>query len=113
MKYIPKQGDIVWIDFNPQSGHEQKGRRPALILWNNTMLKKIPGMSLVCAISHTDNNFPLHVKLDSESKNTDGYVLCEQNRVLDLTARNVEYKDRVSKKVLDQVIDILIAQIER
>lgn len=112
MSYIPKQGDIVWLDFNPQSGHEQKGRRPALIVWNDDMLKRIPGMSMVCAISHTDNNFPLHVKLDKESKNTDGYILCEQNRVLDLKARKVRYKDKVSKEILKQVVDILIAQIE-
>lgn len=112
MKYKPKQGDIVWIDFNPQSGHEKKGRRPALIVWNDEMLKRIPGMSQVCAISNTDNGFPLHVRLDETSNNTTGYVMCEQNRVLDLDARNIEYKDSVSKQVLKQVIDILIAEIE-
>ena len=113
MKYIPSQGDIVWLDFNPQAAHEQKGRRPALIVWNDKLLKRIPGMSQVCAISHTSNGFPLHVKLDEESLNTDGYVLCEQKRVLDLNARNAEYKDRVSDKVLNEVINILIASIEK
>jgi len=113
MNYKPKQGDIVWIDFNPQSGHEQKGRRPALIVWNDEMLRRIPGMSQVCAISHTDNGYPLHIKLDSESTNTDGYILCEQNRVLDLNARNVEYKDHVSIDVLDKVLEILYAMISR
>lgn len=112
MSYKLKQGDIVWIDFNPQIGHEQKGRRPALIVWNNEMLKRIPGMSQVCAISNTDNGFPLHIKLDEVSKNTTGYVMCEQTRVLDLQTRNVEYKDHVSKQVLKQVIDILMAEIE-
>lgn len=113
MKYKPKQGDIVWLDFNPQSGHEQSRRRPALIVWNNDMLNKIPGLSQVCAISTTDNGFPLHVPLDNKSKNTTGFVLCEQNRVLDLNARNASYKDKVSNDVLNKVIDILIAEIEK
>ena len=113
MSYTPKQGDIIWVDFNPQSGREQKGRRPALVVWNNEMIKRIPGLCQVCAISHTDNGFPLHVKLDSVSKNTDGFVFCEQHKVLDLNARNAEFKDKVSNEVLDKVINILIASIEK
>ncbi|MDO4199133.1 MAG: type II toxin-antitoxin system PemK/MazF family toxin [Erysipelotrichaceae bacterium] len=106
------QGDIIWLDFDPQTGHEQKGRRPALIVWNDTMLKKIPGMALVCAVSTTDNGFPLHIKLDDTSKNTKGYILCEQSRVVDLNARNAKLKDKVSEKVLNEVKEILIAEIE-
>lgn len=110
-KYIPKQGDIVWLDFNPQSGHEQSGRRPALIVWNNEMLKRVSGFAQVCAISNTDNGFPLHVKIDGASK-TSGFIFCEQNKVLDLNARNVEFKDRVTNDVLEQVINILYSSIE-
>ena len=112
MAYQPRSGDIIWIDFNPQAGHEQRGRRPALVVWGDGMLKRIPMMSQVCAISNTDNKFPLHVSLDDESKDTTGFVLCEQNRVLDLEARNAEYKDRVSNAVLLKVKGILKAMLD-
>ncbi len=112
MAYQPKSGDIIWVDFNPQAGHEQSGRRPALVVWGNDALEMIPMMSLVCAISNTDNGFPLHVALDSESTDTIGFVLCEQNRVFDLEARNAAYKDIVSPQVLKKVKDILRALLD-
>lgn len=112
MNFQPKSGDIIWIDLDPQKGHEQSGRRPVLVVWGNSALKRIPGLAQVCAISNTDNGFPLHVALDDESKNTTGFVLCEQNKVLDLVARNAEYKDCVSDKVLQQVKNILKAMLD-
>ena len=112
MAYQPKSGDIIWIDFDPQAGHEQKGRRPALVVWGDDALRRIPMMAQVCAISNTDNHYPLHVSLENACKNTTGFVLCEQNRVLDLEARNAEYKDTVSKEVLEQVKGILKALLD-
>ncbi len=112
MAYQPKSGDIIWVDFNPQTGHEQRGRRPALVVWGNDALEMIPMMAQVCAISNTDNGFPLHVPLDSASENTTGFVLCEQSKVFDLRARNAVYKDRVSPEVLDRVKGILKALLD-
>lgn len=112
MPYQPKSGDIIWIDFDPQSGHEQKGRRPALVVWGDDALSLIPMMSMVCAISNTDNGFPLHVPLDAKSKDTTGFILCEQSRVLDLASRNAEYKDRASSDVLNRVKGILKALLD-
>ena len=112
MNYQPKSGDIIWIDLDPQSGHEQKGRRPALVVWGNAALKHVPGLAQLCAISNTDNGFPLHIALDSESADTTGFVFCEQNKVLDLNAGNAEYKDHVSEKVLRQVKNILKAMLD-
>ena len=104
MAYQPKSGDIIWVDFNPQTGHEQRGRRPALVVWGNDALEMIPMMA--------QDGFPLHVPLDSASKNTTGFVLCEQNRVFDLEARNAAYKDRASPEVLDKVKGILKALLD-
>ena len=112
MAYQPTSGDIVWLDFDPQSGHEQRGRRPALVVWGDDALELIPMMSQVCAISHTDNGFPLHISLAGECGNTDGFVLCEQNRVLDLEARNAAYKDHVSDALLERVKDVLRALLD-
>lgn len=112
MAYQPKSGDIIWVDFDPQSGHEQRGRRPALVVWGDDALSLIPMMSQVCAISHMDNGFPLHISLCGACANTDGFVLCEQNRVFDLAARNAEYKDHVSDEVLEKVKNILKALLD-
>lgn len=110
--YQPKQGDIVWISLNPQAGHEQAGRRPALIVWGNDALKHVPGLAQVCPISNTDNGFPLHVPLDEGSSCTTGFVLCEQSKVLDLRERKAEYKDCVSQEVLLEVCSILKAMLD-
>ncbi len=112
MYYQPRSGDIIWLDFDPQSGHEQKGRRPALVVWGDQALAHMPGMAQVCAISNTDNGFPLHIKLDEISENTTGFVFCEQNKVLDLRARNSEFKDVVSEEVLTRVKNILRAMLD-
>ena len=58
MAYIPNQGDIVYMDFDPQAGHEQKGRRTALVVSNYTY-NKVTKMALVCPITNTDRKFPL------------------------------------------------------
>ena len=112
MSYQPKSGDIIWLDFDPQAGHEQKGRRPALVVWGNDTLDLIPNMAQVCAISNTDNNFPLHLPLKGAAKNTAGFVLCEQNRVVDLIARNAEYKDKVSDELLQRIKNVLKALLD-
>ena len=112
MAYQPKSGDIIWVDFNPQSGHEQRGRRPALVVWGDDALRMIPMMAQVCAISNTDNGFPLHVPLASEDGSTTGFVFCEQNRVFDLEARNAEYKGRATLEVMTRVKGILKALLD-
>ena len=112
MAYQPKSGDIIWMDFDPQKGHEQRGRRPALVVWGNDALELIPMMSQVCAISNTDNGFPLHVPLAGACAETSGFVLCEQSRVFDLEVRNAEFKDHVSDELLERVKNVLRALLD-
>lgn len=73
MVTIFEQGDIIYMDFDPQSGHEQKGRRLALVVSNN-LFNRISSLTMVCPITHTDRGHPLHVRLDSRTK-TDGVIL--------------------------------------
>jgi len=102
-----KQGDIIWIDFDPQSGHEQKGRRPALVVSNNNFNKLTSNkMIMICPITNTNKTFPLHVELDSNNKAT-GVVMCEQVKVLDIQSRNYKKFDELSEELLDEVIDIV------
>ena len=105
-----KQGDIIWLDFDPQAGHEQKGRRPALVLSNDS-LNKYSIFALACPITNTDKGHPFHVKLDNRTKIT-GVVLCDQARMSDINARKFEFIERIPGDILLEVLDILSGFIE-
>ena len=83
-----KQGDIIKLSFNPQAGHEQAGYRPAVVVSNNFFNQKT-SMTIVCPITNTNNQFPLHIPLDERVKTT-GVILCEQVKALDLKARSYQ-----------------------
>ena len=91
-------------------GHEQAGYRPALVVSNNTFNTRT-AFVIVCPITNTIRDFPLHVNLDSRTKTT-GCVLCEQPKVVDLNARKFQFVESVPTDILQNVIDILFAEIE-
>ena len=105
-----KQGAILWLDFDPQSGHEQIGRRPALVVSNNTF-NSFSSLTMVCPITNRRKNYPFHVKLDKRTK-TSGVVLCDQARILDIKIRNYEYIESIPDDILAEVIDIISGFIE-
>lgn len=105
-----KQGDIVKVSFNPQQGHEQAGYRPALVISNDDFIANAK-LAIVCPITNTRNNFPLHIPLPNDL-NTTGVVLCEHVRTLDLNARQHTYVESVPTDFLQQVLDIVSAEIE-
>jgi len=106
-----KQGDIIWLDFDPQIGHEQKGRRPALVISNETF-NNFSKMAIVCPITNVDKKHPFHVKLNEQTKTT-GVVLCDQARTLDINARNYKFIEKIQEKILLEIIDITFGFIER
>lgn len=110
MEYIPEQGDIILIDFNPQAGHEQQGRRPAYVISNYTF-NKFTKMAIVCPITNTNRNFPLHVPLDERTKTT-GVIMCEQAKSLDFVARRCSFLEKSPQDILDEVKDIFAGFIE-
>ena len=110
MSYIPKQGDIVFLDFDPQAGHEQKGRRPALIV-SNTQFHGRTNLAIVCPITNTKRPFPLHVALDERSVTT-GVILCEQIKSLDLKARNAEFREILPCDVLQDVLERVFLSVD-
>ena len=110
MTYTPEHGDIIYLDFDPQADHEQKGKRPALVVSNKTY-NKFTNIALVCPITNKERNFPLHVELDNRSFTT-GVIMCEQVKALDIFARNVSFKEKVPKDILEEVVDILIGFVE-
>jgi mRNA interferase MazF len=105
-----KQGDIIWLEFSPQAGHEQKGWRPALVLSNDS-LNKYSIFALACPITNTDKKHPFHVKLDDRTKTT-GVILCDQARMSDINARRYEFIEKIPNDILLEVLDILKGFIE-
>lgn len=104
------QGDIIKVNFNPQAGHEPAGYRPALVISNNFFTQKT-NLTIVCPITNTNNQFPLHIPLDSRTKTT-GVILCEHVRALDLQARSYKVIEPLPKELVKKVINVVFAQIE-
>lgn len=110
MSYIPNQGDIIYLDFDPQAGHEQKGRRSGLVVSNNTY-NKFTKMAMVCPITNTNRGIPLHIELDERTKTT-GVIMCEQVKALDIIKRNASFVEQVPDDIILEAIDIVIGFVE-
>ena len=108
-KYIPNQGDIVVLNFDPQSGHEQKGRRPAIIVSNKTFNQHL-GLAFACPITNTKRDFPFHVKVESD--NITGYIMCEQLKSIDYNARKIKFIEKVNQNIINKVLGIIDSIIQ-
>ena len=104
VEYIPDIGDLVILTFDPQSGHEQKGRRPALIV-SNKVFNKALGLAFACPITNTKRDFPFHVEV--KSKKLTGFIMVEQCKSIDYKTRKVKFVEKVDKETLDEVLAIL------
>jgi mRNA interferase MazF len=107
--YVPRQGDFVTLDFDPQSGHEQKGRRPALVV-SKEAFNRATGMAMCCPVTNTDRCVPFHVPVSVRTSLT-GFVMCEQVKSLDYRARNVRMIERSPRDLLDEVLAIIDASV--
>jgi len=108
-RYVPKQGDFVVVSFDPQSGHEQKGRRPALVV-SKTLFNRHTGMAMVCPITNTERSSPFHVPVPANSSLT-GHVMVEQIKSIDSVSRKVKFVEKSPQEILDEVLSILDACI--
>ena len=100
--YYPKQGDIVFLDFSRQSGHEQAGRRPGVVISNEQFFIKTKFV-VVCPITNSSNRFPLHIPLDDRTKTT-GVILTEHMKCLDVISRNIQFVEQIPKDLLEKVL---------
>ena len=108
--YIPRRGDIVWLTFNPQAGHEKAGRRPAFVVSPYSYNKKV-GLFLVCPITSQIKNYPFEVRISSKS-GINGVVLADQIKNLDWKERQAEFVESAEKDVIDAVSARLLPLIE-
>lgn len=101
-KYCPKRGDIVWLNFNPQAGHEQMGRRPALVLSPFEYNLKT-SLAIFCPITSKEKGYPFEVLI--KGKNIKGAVLSDQIKNLDWTIRKAEFIEEIDKLALKEIED--------
>ncbi len=85
MAYVPSRGDVVWLTFNPQSGHEQAGRRPAVVLSPRAYNAKV-GLAIFCPVTSKVKGYPFEVALP-EGFAVQGVILADQVKSLDWRAR--------------------------
>ena len=109
VKYIPEQGDIVALSFDPQSGHEQKDRRPAIIISNKVFNQHL-GLAFACPITNTKRDFPFHIKVESE--NITGFVMAEQLKSIDYNSRNIKFIEKADQKTVNKILGIIDSIIQ-
>lgn len=100
--YCPKRGDVVWLSFTPQSGHEQAGHRPALTLSPESYNRKA-GLALFCPITSRAKGYPFEVALPDGLK-TSGVVLSDQVKSLDWRARRADFACALPPETLAEVL---------
>ena len=110
MAYIPDRGDIVWLTFNPQAGHEQAGRRPALVLSPAAYNGKV-GLAILCPITSQIKGYPFEVLLPDGLK-ISGAILSDQVKSLDWKIRQAEFICKLTSDALDEVLQKLNALIK-
>ena len=101
-RYIPERGDVVWLQFDPQAGHEQAGKRPALVLSPAAYNGRV-GLALLCPITSQRKGYPFEVPLPAGLR-VQGVVLADQVKSLDWRFRHAERVESVPHAVLDETV---------
>ncbi|HUV91327.1 MAG TPA: endoribonuclease MazF [Anaerolineae bacterium] len=103
--YIPRRGDVVWITLNPQAGHEQAGRRPAVVLSPAAYNGKV-GLAILCPITNQIKGYPFEV-LIPPGMAVSGAILADQVKSLDWRARNAEWICTLPGEMVNEVLQKL------
>ncbi len=100
-KYIPERGDLVWTNFDPAAGHEQKGKRPALVLSPASFNKKIM-LAMVAPVTSRARGHGFEVPLEGEK--IKGVVLCQQVKMIDFSERGLQFAEKASESVISDAL---------
>jgi mRNA interferase MazF len=103
--YVPERGDVVWIHFNPQVGHEQAGRRPALVISPAAYNGKV-GLALLCPVTSQVKGYPFEVAVP-EGLRASGVILSDQVKSLDWRARKAAFLERLPEPIIREVLQKL------
>jgi len=110
LTYVPDRGDVVWITLNPQAGHEQAGRRPAVILSPRPYNARV-GLALSCPVTSKEKGYPFEVRLP-EGLPVAGVILADQVKSLDWRARQAELVVRLPSEALNEVLQKLLVLLK-
>ena len=103
--YIPKKGDFIAITLDPRTGHEQSGRRPALVV-SNDLFNRHTGLCIACPVTNTRRDYPFHVSVP-EGEAVTGVVMVEQVKSIDFRARKAKCIAKAPQPILEEVLSIL------
>jgi mRNA interferase MazF len=103
--YVPERGDALWLDFQPQAGHEQGGRRPAVVLSPQAYNGKV-GLAILCPITRQAKGYPFEVELPAGT-GIMGVVLADHVKNLDWQARRAEFICRLPDGVIRDILSKL------
>jgi mRNA interferase MazF len=109
MAYVPERGDLVWLTFNPQAGHEQAGRRPAVVLSPAVYNEKV-GLAVFCPVTSQVKGYPFEVVLP-DGLPISGVVLADQVKNLDWKVRQVEKISALPPEVTGKILQRLATLI--
>jgi mRNA interferase MazF len=101
-RYFPNRGDAVWLNFSPKAGHEQSGRRPAVVISPGSYNKKV-GLGLFCPITSQTKGYPFEVGIPS-GINVSGVVLSDQIKSLDWRAREAQFICKLPVSTMNEVL---------
>lgn len=104
-RWVPAQGDIVFLQFNPQKGREQAGMRPALVLTPAKYNDRV-GLMLACPITRNAKGYPFEVMLPAGLR-TRGVILADHVKSLDWRERQAKFVERVAETAVDHVLEKL------
>jgi len=104
-RYIPSKGDFITLSFDPQAGHEQKGRRPALVV-SNDLFNKHTGLAIVCPLTNTARGFPFHLPVPAKSSLT-GFVMVEQVKSVDFAMRRAKFVEQAPGEFVEEVLALI------
>ena len=108
---IFSQGAIILLNFDPTLGHEQSGYRPAVVI-SRKMFNQITNQVIVCPITSKTKNYPTRIPLDDKTS-TQGYVICDHVKTIDVAARNPKFIEQISEPVLDKILAIVSSEIDK
>ena len=103
--YVPRRGDLVWLHLNPQTGHEQAGRRPALVLSPESYNGRV-GLAILCPVTSREKGYPFEVLLPPGGA-VEGVILSDQVKSLDWRARRTERIEALPPQVTEEVLQKL------
>lgn len=108
--YVPDRGDVVWVDFDPQAGHEQAGRRPALVL-SPRVYNRPSGLALLCPITNQAKGYPYEILIPAGLR-VQGVVLTDQIKNMDWKERRAAFLCDMPSDVLNNIVEKLLTLID-